>query len=184
MFPRSRDKQIDELLQIGPSFRTRAVSRVPSAVLSASPDHVQIRFGPHDIPQRTSYLGSAVSDQFGFGRREHSRKHSRHYGSVKPRAADRSASASGFPERRISRNPRVHPVVIRLTASRSATVGMELWESISLCLSLHLSLSHCLVGRKRDIRNLDATQRTGEINRTQTSVLILCPTSRCRLVSN
>lgn len=110
------------------------------AVLSASPDHVQIRFGPHDIPQRTSYLGSAVSDQFGFGRREHSRKHSRHYGSVKPRAADRFASASGFPERRISRNPRVHPVVIRLTASRSATVGMELWERVSLSVSLFISL--------------------------------------------
>lgn len=82
----------------------------------------------------------------------HSRKHSRYYGSAKPRAADRFESTAGFPERRISRNPRVYVrCVIRFMASHPAATNWSFYDW------------------KRDVRNIagDATRRTGEINRTQ-----------------
>lgn len=58
---------------------------------------------------------------------EHSRKHSRHYGSARPRAADRFASASGFPGAQnlpeSTCTPDGNPVGIRLTGSRSAAAA-------------------------------------------------------------
>lgn len=86
-------KQIDEPLQIGLLYYSNGLPRIvrcPSGVA----DHVQIRFGLHDVPQGwISGQPRATSLNLVTG---HSRKHSRHYGSARPRAADRFASASGF----------------------------------------------------------------------------------------
>lgn len=83
-FPRTRGKQMDEPLQIGPRFRTQAVSRVSSVVLLVYQITCKFDLGratSRRERRRTAGQSSGLNSVAG-----HSRKHSRYYGSAKPRA--------------------------------------------------------------------------------------------------
>lgn len=90
-FPRTRGKQMDEPLQIGPRFRTQAVSRVSSVVLLVY--QITCKF---DLGRATSRRERRLTTGQPSGSNSvagHSRKHSRYYGTAKPRAGARFESA-------------------------------------------------------------------------------------------